>query len=121
MVVYRFFKVRGGRRGRLRPALGLGFLIPPPPQNCLHEWAIDLAQRTPDEKRSIKGKIATRAHKQTKDYMRPFFRLCRRKVSACLPLPCAHRLTAAHCARPCPPTCWSGPPRWSSTAWSGSM
>lgn len=56
-------------------------------QNCLHEWAIDLAQRDAEEKRSIKGKIATRAHKQTKDYMRPFFRLCRHRVRAAVGSP----------------------------------
>ena len=52
-------------------------------KKMLKEWARSLADRSDAEKRSVKGKVATKTQKQCKDYMRPFFKMCKKKqVSA---------------------------------------
>jgi pre-mRNA-splicing factor 18 len=54
-VVYRFFK------------------------SMLQRWEKDLANRPDHIKRTAQGKIATKTMKQCKDYIRPLFKLCKRR------------------------------------------
>jgi len=51
-------------------------------KRMLKEWAAALAGRPDEVKRSVRGKIATKTQKQCKDYMRPFFKMCKRKKIA---------------------------------------
>jgi pre-mRNA-splicing factor 18 len=46
----------------------------------LREWSADLAARPGTVKLTAKGKVATKTQKQCKDYMRPFFQMCKAKT-----------------------------------------
>lgn len=48
-------------------------------KRLLREWAAVLSQRSDDLKRSVKGKLATKTQKQCKDYMRSFFKICKKR------------------------------------------
>ena len=48
-------------------------------KSMLREWAADLAARPGTVKGTAKGKVATKTQKQCKDYMRPFFKMCKAK------------------------------------------
>lgn len=48
-------------------------------KKMLREWADSLANRPDAEKRSVKGKVAMKTQRQCKDYMRPFFKMCKKK------------------------------------------
>ena len=50
-------------------------------QRMLREWQADLAARPEEVKNSAAGRNATKTQKQCKDYMRPFLKMCRAKVS----------------------------------------
>ena len=50
-------------------------------KQLLHEWEVELAARPDDVKRTAKGREETRTQKQCKDYLAPFFRMCKKKVS----------------------------------------
>lgn len=82
--VYRFFKVRypavplRARTGAEACCAHAHVLA----QTLLREWAHDLEERPEHVKRSVQGKVATKTQKQCKDYMKPFFKLCERKVRA---------------------------------------
>ena len=46
-------------------------------KRMLREWK-DILEMRPDEiKRSVRGKIAMKTHRQCKDYMRPFLKMCK--------------------------------------------
>ena len=45
----------------------------------LKEWEWDLNARDDSEKMTAKGKMETKTQKQCKDYIRPLFKLCKRK------------------------------------------
>jgi len=49
-------------------------------QRMLREWEEELMNRPEHEARTALGRQALNTHKQCKDYMRPFFRMCKRKV-----------------------------------------
>ncbi len=53
-------------------------------QHVLKEWEIALAERPHQVKMSAEGKLLTKTHKQCKDYMRPFFKMCKKKVTSTL-------------------------------------
>ena len=63
---------------------------PPPsiPQQLLKEWEQHLLARTQLEKLSAEGKMLTKTQKQCKDYMRPFFKMCKKKVDGTTPEVC---------------------------------
>jgi len=46
-------------------------------KRMLREWNEILDIRPDEIKRSVSGKIATKTYKQCKDYMRPFFKMCK--------------------------------------------
>ena len=46
-------------------------------KRMLREWKEILEMRPDEIKRSVRGKIATKTHKQCKDYMRPFLKMCK--------------------------------------------
>lgn len=46
----------------------------------LQQWDIDLQAREEYEKRTAKGKLDTRSYRQCKDYIRPLFKMCKRKT-----------------------------------------
>lgn len=48
-------------------------------KSMLREWAADLASRPASVKVTAKGRVATKTQKQCKDYMRPFFKMCKAK------------------------------------------
>ena len=48
-------------------------------RSLLKEWEWDLNKRDDSEKMSTKGKTETKLQKQCKDYIRPLFKLCKRK------------------------------------------
>lgn len=43
-------------------------------------WELELDERTADEKKSTKGKVASATHKQTRQYIRPFFKEMKKGV-----------------------------------------
>ncbi|RUS84977.1 hypothetical protein EGW08_007288 [Elysia chlorotica] len=45
----------------------------------LKKWGEQLNERTPDEKRNIRGKMASATHSQTVSYLKPLFRKLKRK------------------------------------------
>jgi pre-mRNA-splicing factor 18 len=45
----------------------------------IREWEVKLAKRPEHVKRTAAGKVEAMTEKQCKDYMRPFFRRCKRK------------------------------------------
>lgn len=48
-------------------------------RSLLKEWEWDLNARDDSEKMTSKGKMDTKTQKQCKDYIRPLFKLCKRK------------------------------------------
>jgi len=44
-------------------------------KKLLREWEIELANRDKEESNTAKGKVASATHKQTRKYIRPFFKL----------------------------------------------
>ena len=48
-------------------------------RSLLKEWEWDLNARDDSEKMTAKGKMETKTQKQCKDYIRPLFKLCKRK------------------------------------------
>lgn len=48
-------------------------------RSLLKEWEWDLNARPDSEKTTSKGKMDTKTQKQCKDYIRPLFKLCKRK------------------------------------------
>lgn len=48
-------------------------------KSMLQRWEKDLANRPDHIKRTAQGKIATKTMKQCKDYIRPLFKLCKRR------------------------------------------
>ena len=48
-------------------------------RTLIKQWEMDLNQRDEYEKRSAKGRLETKTQKQCKDYIRPLFRMCKRK------------------------------------------
>lgn len=48
-------------------------------RSLLKEWEWDLNARDDGEKMTAKGKMETKTQKQCKDYIRPLFKLCKRK------------------------------------------
>ena len=69
-------------------------------QQLLKEWELQLLARTQSEKSTAEGKMLTKTQKQCKDYMRPFFRMCKKKVDGsnhevCAKFACA--VTACRC------------------------
>ena len=48
-------------------------------RSLLKEWEWDLNAREDSEKMTSKGKMDTKTQKQCKDYIRPLFKLCKRK------------------------------------------
>ena len=48
-------------------------------KKMLKEWAQDLSKRSESERLTARGKIATKTHKQCKDYIRPFFKLLKKE------------------------------------------
>lgn len=48
-------------------------------RSLLKEWEWDLSARDDSEKMTAKGKMETKTQKQCKDYIRPLFKLCKRK------------------------------------------
>lgn len=49
-------------------------------KTLLRQWSDLLACRPDEIKGSVKGKIATKTQKQCKDYMRPFFKMCKKRT-----------------------------------------
>jgi len=50
-------------------------------QLVLNNWGDELNRRSEDQKRSIKGKLASATHMQTVSYIKPLFRKLKRRVS----------------------------------------
>lgn len=48
-------------------------------KSIIKQWEWDLNARPDKEKQSVKGKLATKRQKQCKDYIRPLFKLCKKK------------------------------------------
>ena len=48
-------------------------------RSLIKEWEWDLNARDDSEKMTAKGKMETKTQKQCKDYIRPLFKLCKRK------------------------------------------
>lgn len=49
-------------------------------RGLLKDWEMDLNARPDHVKRTVQGKLETKTQKQAKDYMRPLFKLCKKKV-----------------------------------------
>ena len=47
----------------------------------LKEWGNDINKKSEEEKRSLKGKVASAMHAQTVTYMKPMFRKLKSRVS----------------------------------------
>ncbi len=54
------------------------------PQLLLKLWATELNERSPEEKRGFRGKLASAQHSQTVTYMKPLLRKLKKKVSQVL-------------------------------------
>ena len=72
-------------------------------KQVIREWEQQLARRPDSVKHTAAGRIETMTEKQCKDYMRPFFRRCKKKVgraALCLLPLCVHAcpLALATCA-----------------------
>ena len=48
-------------------------------KTLLQQWEDDLVQRSEDEKRTVAGRKETNTYKQCKDYIRPLFKLCKKR------------------------------------------
>lgn len=48
-------------------------------KGLLLQWEENLVQRPEDEKRSVAGRNETKTYKQCKDYIRPLFKLCKKR------------------------------------------
>lgn len=48
-------------------------------KTMLHSWEKDLSDRPDHVKRTAQGKVATKTMKQCKDYIRPLFKLCKKR------------------------------------------
>ena len=61
-------------------------------QLLLKKWATELNERSPEEKRSFKGKLASAQHSQTVTYMKPLLRKLKKRVCVYhhLTMPCDH-------------------------------
>lgn len=49
-------------------------------KKVLHEWEMELDDRPNDVKRTAKGRVAAATHKQTRQYMRPYFHLLKERT-----------------------------------------
>ena len=50
-------------------------------QLVLNNWGDELNRRSEEQKRSLKGKLASATHMQTVSYIKPLFRKLKRHVS----------------------------------------
>ena len=48
-------------------------------KGLLQQWEDDLVHRSEDEKRTVAGRNETKTYKQCKDYIRPLFKLCKKR------------------------------------------
>jgi len=51
-------------------------------KGLMNEWEDELAARSDAQKRSAAGREATTLHRQSRDFMRPFFRRCKKRTLA---------------------------------------